>query len=275
MNASARDQFSNDWLSLREPADHHARAQELLPPLNEWLSARPNHPFQVVDFGSGRGSNLHYLAPKLVGMQGWTLLDHDGSLLAQAQQRGQPGGVARLQVESVDLRHANTWQPLCVGVDLMTASALIDIVSADWLQHWVNWGVAQGSAFLVALSVDGRWRCAPEHPDDVWVQALFNAHQQAQGAFGLSLGPSAVDVMATQLRAQHYQVTLAASPWQLEPAQQALQTQLLSGWAQAAIEQSPADQSRVEQWQQRRQHWIASGESTLMVGHYDLLALPR
>ena len=274
MNASARDQFSTDWLSLREPADHRARAPALLAPLQQWLDAQRVTPLKVVDFGSGRGSNLHYLAPQLGFAQQWTLLDHDDELLAQAQARGRPEAVSQLQVQPVDLRQADAWHRYCSAAHLMTASALIDIVSADRLSSWVEWGAAQGSAFLVALSVDGTWHCLPEHPDDVWVQGLFNAHQQAEGAFGLSLGPAATEIMAAQLRAHHYKVTVAASPWRLLPTEQALQHQLLAGWAQAAHEQSPADHQRIEQWQQRRREWIDLGESSLMVGHHDLLAVP-
>ncbi len=275
MNASARDQFSHDWLRLREPADHRARASTLVPLCQQWLSTLPHAPLQVVDFGSGRGSNVQYLAPQLACEQHWTLLDHDHILLAQAQARGLPEEVSQLVVQQVDLRQPDAWQPYCEGVQLMTASALIDIVSEAWLSQWVHWGAAQQSAFWLALSVDGTWRCSPDHPDDAWVQALFNAHQQAQGAFGVSLGPRATEILATQLRQQHYDVTLEASPWQLLPSEHALQTQLLMGWAQAAIEQSPSDQTRIEQWQQHRQQWIAQGVSSLQVGHHDLLAVPR
>ena len=273
MSTSARDQFRDDWLSLREPADHRARAEHLLAPLRQWLAPHPR--ITVADLGSGRGSNLQYLAPRLAVPQHWVLLDHDPELLAQAQARTCPEQVTQLDVQQVDLRQAHSWQPFCKGVHLMTASALIDIVSSTWLQSWVAFGVAQGSAFLVALSVDGRWQCSPEHPDDTWIQKLFNTHQQAEGAFGGSLGPAASPEMTRLLQAQGYRVSLAQSPWQLEPHETALQTQLLQGWAHAAHEQSPTYTARIEAWQQARQGWINQNQSHLMVGHTDLIAVPE
>lgn len=272
MSTTARDHFRDDWLSLREPADHRARAESLLAPLREWLA--PNSSITVVDLGAGRGSNLQYLAPRLKSLQRWVLLDHDPELLAQAQARPCPQSIIQLQTQQVDLRQAQAWQPYCAGVHLMTASALIDIVSAEWLHSWATFGATQGSAFLVALSVDGHWQCSPEHPDDTWVQGLFNAHQQAAGAFGGSLGPAASSEMASLLRAHGYRVTLAESPWQLEPHQQALQTQLLQGWAHAAREQAPTATARIDAWQQLRQGWIEQAQSRLRVGHTDLLAVP-
>lgn len=274
MTSSARDQFSGDWLSLREPADHQARSEALLQSLTHWLAKQQLQTLRVIDFGSGRGSNMQYLAPKLPLLQQWLLLDHDAALLAQAQQRALPHHVNQLGCAQVDLRHPESWQPQCTQAELITASALIDIVSQPWLHSWVAWGAQLGHAFLVTLSVDGLWRCSPEHPDDDWIRGLFNAHQQAMGAFGLSLGPAATELLAQLLRAHQYQVELATSPWRLDHTQTALQTQLLQGWVQASSEQAPTERRRIMLWQQARQSWIDRNESFLEVGHNDLVALP-
>jgi hypothetical protein len=84
--------FDPAWLALREPADHDARAESLLPPLVEALGGRPfgarngGH-FTVHDLGSGTGSMARWLAPRLPGPQRWVLHDHDPVLLAEAERR--------------------------------------------------------------------------------------------------------------------------------------------------------------------------------------------
>ena len=46
--------FASDWLALREPYDHAARAQPLLAALAAW--AAPRGRLAIVDLGSGTGS---------------------------------------------------------------------------------------------------------------------------------------------------------------------------------------------------------------------------
>jgi len=78
-----------DWLALREPVDHRSRAADLVAPLAEWWGSRPSQ--RVLDLGSGTGSNLRYLAPRLPGGQEWTLVDRDAAALDRA--RGMAVGV--------------------------------------------------------------------------------------------------------------------------------------------------------------------------------------
>src|SRR5690606_37934264 len=116
--------FSAAWLALREPADHRARAAELLPELGAWWRARRGT--HVVDLGAGAGSNLRYLAPRLPGAQWWTLVDRDPALLARAAP---PVGEAEGGGRVVDLVRvvadlAREGLDAVQGADLVTASAL-------------------------------------------------------------------------------------------------------------------------------------------------------
>ncbi len=73
--------FDADWLALREPVDHRSRAAAVVPLLRQaWRAVGWS---QVLDLGCGTGSNVRYLAPKLVGPQEWTVLDHDLELLSR------------------------------------------------------------------------------------------------------------------------------------------------------------------------------------------------
>ena len=72
--------FSQQWLSLREPADHAARSTALNDTLITWTGQKS--PLRIMDFGTGTGSNLRYLCPLLGHDQHWTLVDNDAHLLS-------------------------------------------------------------------------------------------------------------------------------------------------------------------------------------------------
>ena len=62
--------FTGEWLALREPADIAARSQELTSFVRDALESRAR--LEIVDLGSGTGSNVRYLAPRLPSPQHWT-----------------------------------------------------------------------------------------------------------------------------------------------------------------------------------------------------------
>jgi SAM-dependent methyltransferase len=81
--------FTSDWLALREPVDHRSRDADLVASLAKWWRSFPS--YRVLDLGSGTGSNLRYLAPRLGEQQEWTLVDRDGALLDRARPFQSPG----------------------------------------------------------------------------------------------------------------------------------------------------------------------------------------
>lgn len=277
--------FDADWLALRESADADARSRELTERAARWLGARGHRPLQCMDLGSGSGSNPRFLAPRLPGPQSWRLLDHDATLLARAQQRCRTlrdvdGNPVAVQVECRDLSGlaADTF----LGVDLLSASALIDLVSADWLDGLAEASARAGVAVLFSLSVDGLWafhRNAREDsdPDDAFACAAFNAHQRRDKGVGGALGPDAHAVLAARLRAAGYRVWVGPSPWRLrtDRAQEtALAEALVDGWLAAALEQEPAAAGRLRDWHARRRAALGTPDFTLTVGHVDLFACP-
>src|SRR3982074_3199734 len=79
------NEFSADWLALRDPADRAARSAALSQLVAERLAG--HHPVRVLDLGTGTGANLRFLAEQFAGPQHWTLVDRDAALLRQVAQR--------------------------------------------------------------------------------------------------------------------------------------------------------------------------------------------
>ncbi|WP_085316185.1 class I SAM-dependent methyltransferase [Derxia lacustris] len=289
--------FSTDWLRLREPWDRAARAAAW-PQLDLGVAlAGRAAPLTVVDLGCGSGANLRELAPRLGGRQHWRLVDHDAALLAavpDALARWAADAGHRLQVQAdgvIELSGAGfsariERQPLDLaqqlhrlaldGVQLVTGSALLDLVSADWLDRLAAQAAGAGAALLFALSVDGRCDWLPADPQDGAAQALFDRHQRRDKGFGPALGLAAVAHLAQRLAARGYRVAQAPSDWVIEGEAAAdMLAALLDGMAAAAAEQAQdegAAPDSLRDWQCRRHALLAA--SRLRIGHVDLLAWP-
>ncbi len=261
------NRFAVDWLMLREPADHAARAARLLERLQAWCA--PQSELQIADLGAGTGSNLRFLAPRLSSRQHWTLIDHDPALLARADSTGPSVG---LRTHCASLTH---WRrDLSAPPQLVTASALLDLVSVDWLDTVVADCRADGAGAYFALSYDGQVTWSAPDPDDAEVLARVNAHQQRDKGLGAALGPRATATLAQRFRAAGHAVWVAPSPWDLGPANAELAEALIAGWVAAAGEQSPEDAANLVAWGQRRCVAVRAGRTRIRVGHQDLLALP-
>ena len=260
--------FTADWLALREPVDHRSRTDGLLSTLRAWWGTAGAS--RIADLGTGTGSNLRYLAPRLPGVQEWTLVDHDAALLASAEPVER---VAKLERIPGDL--AREGLEVARRADLVTGSALLDLVSDTWLKQLVDACQSTRCAALFALSVDGLIEWSDSDPDDRLVRDAVNAHQRRDKGLGTALGPSAGEEAERCFRAAGYRTWQVPTPWRLGSEDAALALSLVDGWARAAEEELPAHTERIQAWADRRQRTILEGAFVLIVGHVDLLALPR
>ena len=121
--------FSAAWLELREPHDRSARNSSVIEAVTAALSKLPS--VTVVDLACGTGSTFRAMRPLLVDRQNWRLVDNDLSLLARAPQSSLPD----INVTAVPTDLNRDLEAVLDGpVDLITTSALLDLVSDDWLQ---------------------------------------------------------------------------------------------------------------------------------------------
>ena len=285
--------FSQEWLSLREPADHAARSPVLTRHINQWIQSRSADQLKVMDLGAGTGSNLRYLCPGFGHNQHWTLIDNDASLLSNlptiltdwaagmGMQIRQDHHSIHLQTDTFSSTiewHINNLaddmaQLPFSTTDLTTGSALLDLTSTLWLDELAMLCNRYECASLFVLNYDGRIHWQPELHEDERIQTLLNAHQLTDKGFGPALGPAAGEYFSNIVKLNQ-KVMTEGSDWTIDKSQQALQQALIEGWAGAATEQDPAASQAAHQWRQQRTLVNQQREATLTVGHIDVLALP-
>jgi hypothetical protein len=74
--------------------------------------------------------------------------------------------------------------------DIVTAAALFDLVSPEWLIRFTADLAAAGLPLYTVLTYDGSERWSPALPDDEAIIQAFHAHQTTDKGFGPAAGPS-------------------------------------------------------------------------------------
>jgi SAM-dependent methyltransferase len=265
------NEFSADWLTLREPHDASARDAAVLAALRAAFAGRSS--IRVVDLGCGTGSTLRAVASHLPARQHWQLIDNDLGLLERASRLGGTRGVT-IGTRAVDLVR-DLEAALDGPVDLVTASALFDLVSAGWLERFVVETAARRLPVYIALTHDDNIGLEPPDALDEKVIAAVLRHQCRDKGFGPALGPGAAKAAIAAFERVGYRVLQGRSDWRLRSQDRELQTVVLDVWAGAARDERALPLAEVMAWLARRRDLVAAGRSALHLGHVDFLALPR
>lgn len=265
-----------EWLALRETADAAARAPELVEPLLAHL--KPGEPVVIRDLGCGSGSMGRWLAARLPGPQHWVLHDRDPELLARARAGlpaeaadGTPVTTATVLGDATDLDAADL-----ADTALVTASALLDLLTGDEVDRLAAACVGAGCASLITLTVTGDVQLTPADPLDAEFAASFDAHQRRRTGGRRLLGPDAARAAVAAFARPGVEVHTAPSPWRLGADQADLREEWLRGWLAAACEQRPDLARHAGDYLRRRlgPGELGPGELEAVVGHLDVLALP-
>jgi hypothetical protein len=161
------------------------------------------------------------------------------------------------------------------GATLITASALLDLLTAEDLAGLAAVCDTVACPVLLTLSVVGRVTLAPADPLDGRVAAAFDAHQRRTTERGQLLGPDAVAVAVDEFARRGAELHTRASPWRLGPRHAELAAEWFTGWVGAACEQDIELAGDVGAYTRRRVAQARAGELAVTVDHADLLILPR
>jgi SAM-dependent methyltransferase len=294
------ERFDADWLALREPFDLAARSLHLARRLAERLPARPRLMDLGAGTGSmfrylapiiGRGQDW-----TLVDADAALLDDSFGRTAAWARRQhfaatsdgdallvSTPRGLWRMRTLQNDLQWGG-WRPLALppsrkgrgraptapaaptaptgpaGVDAVVCSALLDLVSARYLERLFD---QLAAPFLACLTVDGRDVWLPHHASDARVRAAFRRDQQRDKGFGPALGVAAPAFALRTLAARGFVTASAPSDWRVPRMALRMQRALIEG-------RGMGDAT----WQEARLRQAMRGRLAITIGHRDILAFP-
>jgi SAM-dependent methyltransferase len=260
--------FSRQWLALREPYDRAARNPAVLEAVRTTFAGRPA--VRVADLGCGTGSTMRAVAPLLPARQTWRLIDNDITLLETAAET--TPSMHEVTTAHFDLAD-DLGRAIADDSDLVTTSALLDLVSVQWLERLVAILSISRRPLYAALSFNGRVDLTPGCRDDAAIIAAVNRHQLTEKGFGPALGPQGGASAVAALEAEGFAIARGASDWVFGPADEAIQREMLAGWAGAAGEMGIAP-GLLGAWLAERRAHVAAGRSAMRVGHLDFFAVP-
>jgi hypothetical protein len=286
--------FSTDWLSLRESVDHRSRNTILQKQVIDYLhqiGKSKNDPIQIIDLGSGTGSNLRALAPLISHNQTWTLIDYDSLLLNAARKKLCIWADEIIhEAESNDSANNSTIAPVILiknqrqitvhflqkdlandlqaalsePADLITAAAFFDLVALEWLVQFCK---ELQTPLYTVLTYNGNEKWLPSDPLDTDILKAFHAHQGSDKGFGPAAGPQALNALEQLLKQRGFQVVTGTSPWILDSNDALLMKALATGTASAAAETTLVTHDIAKQWGERR-----AQSQQCEIGHDDLFA---
>lgn len=248
--------FTADWLSLREPADRSARD----PALRHAAATAAGSDALIVDLGCGTGSTLRAMGQELPPGARWVLVDNDPDLLEHA------ASLAPAQTETHRANLADIGALPIEHATLVTASALLDLVSDQWIRSLAN---TLTVPFYAALTYNGEMRWSPSDPRDDAITEAFNRHQHSDKGFGVALGPDAATRAPEIFAEAGWRVIEGDSPWRLGNGLTDLHQELVRGIAGAARD---AGEAGAMEWGEDRVAWAE--HTSCVVGHTDMVAFP-
>jgi len=260
--------FDPAWLAIREPVDHRSRNRRVRAAAVAHFEGHSG--LAITDLGCGTGSNWRALHGGLGAAQRWRLVDHDSALLSTARERlaeeQRVIGAGSVEFLLADL--AADIEPLIEAeTDLVTAAALFDLVSTDWLNRLTRALARRSLPLYAVLTYNGQTKWLPAHPDDADIATAFHVHQQWDKGFGAAAGPRASSLLCQLLAAAGYTIVTGESPWILTPDDHDLAAQLIRGIGEAVGQTERLAPERIEAWCAARlaYRWCE-------VGHVDLFA---
>ena len=266
-------EVSGDWLALREPEDAGARSLELALAAAELFT---DGPMVVHDLGSGTGSMMRWLAPVLPGPQTWFLHDWSAQLTERAIEQARPSDRHNAEI-SVFSRTGNLVDLSpedLTGASLVTASALLDVLTSPEIHTIVGACVAAHTPALFSLSVTGGVQLDPPDERDTAFENAFNAHQLRQANGRRQLGRHGAPIASGLFAEAGWQVRQATTLWRLDHRHPGLLSEWFSGWVDAAVQQMPQLRDEADRYRQDRLAQIERGELSALVDHVDVLAWP-
>lgn len=272
------EKFTIQWLDAREPEDLASRCKSIIRTIDRHFCGFEQ--LNILDIGCGTGSTMRAVLPYLTSVQHWNFVDHNSELLDLARHRNtkfidNTPHTMKFQQQNL----AENYDYICEKKHIVTASALLDLVSKDWLHGLVGKLNECSCSFYGAHTVSGMIEIVPGNKMDDEIFAAFHLHHQTDKGFGPALGQDANHCAKSAFENQGYVTHVSRYQWGtqniLTENRRDLYPQFVTGIADAVMETGLVNIANLQEWQSDRLSSFLNGIGEIRVVQEDLLAIPK
>jgi len=289
------DQFvaaEYNWLALRYDLDCRSRNSVLEKKFIDKMNAIQKP--QILDIGSGSGTNILRLAPMINGCQNWTMIDRDVDLVSRIDSHyksvsQKPAfGVTELSNHSICFGESKVNYAAITGdfldpeneiwhekFDAVVANAVFDLLSEKQFSQFVEiakekWQESK-PIFYFTINLAEKISFEPVATDDLNYLPLFQNHMERPQFFGSSMGAKSARVMKQVLVESGFSVEDLSSDWNIQRNEKALLTANFD-FIEDAVLTMCEKTHECEQWIKSVREKINDEKTGLLITHNDILA---
>ena len=257
--------FDNSWLFKREKIDNLSKNKLIIQKINK--SLKNLNEINIIDLGTGTGSNFRYLSKKIkYNNQSWTLMDISKSSLKEARTNTQ----INRKIKIISIKNHDVVKNIYTtdfnNYDVVTGSAFLDIMPKKWFKsfHFRN---VNTKIVYFSINYDGYFNFFPKHNLDNSVVNLFNSDQKSKKVNNLrAVGPDCSLVIDSFFSKTHKTYSLKSNWTQITDKKFQL---MFLDFCNKVIDKN----KNYNEWLQFRKEKIIKNKSKLTVHNKDFLAI--
>ena len=257
--------FNNTWLFIREKIDNLSKNKLIIQNINKSLKNYKD--INIIDLGTGTGSNFRYLSKKIkYNNQYWTLMDISKSSLKEARANTQ----INKKIKSISIKNHDVIQNINTtdfsNYDVVTGSAFLDIMPKKWFKNFHLKNVNTKIVYF-SINYDGYFNFFPKHKLDNSVMNLFNSDQKSKKVNNLrAVGPDCSLIIDSFFSKTHKTYSLKSNWTQITNKKFQL---MFLDFCNKVINKN----NKYSEWLQFRKEKIIDNKSKLTVHNKDFLAI--
>ena len=280
------EQFSNAWLSSREPYDNLARTKYICDIIKD------HH--RILDLGSGTGSFLRWCLLNKINFSEFLMIDNDFKLLDKFSSltstfcKKHDIEFSKITNKHYSLRknkkiHSSkvilsrkdidSQIDLINDFDIISLSALSDLLSSKFLSRIFKY-IHKDKILYFSICFNGKISWNKPHSFDKYILTAFNRDQQKKKGTQISLGFKSINKIQTLSKKYNYKCKKFNSSWILESTtekQRKFHISYLKTIYQPLKKDPSIDNEILNKWIEKKLSQINNSSLITNVGHNDLI----
>lgn len=263
-----------NWLEEAEPLDSFSVNEMVLGEVHRHLGARMSGgtPIRVTELGSGLGANRRRLSQGLTAPQHWTMVEFNPEVAEFFRKRFKIDADPTTDLHCLDDAGHGSTVDLIEGADLVILSGRSQPLPPTILQQVLDKAKADGIAIWAVLQPTGFVKFEPESADD---QRIYQMAKVAVQETAASMIQMMEDTGFRVLKGESDWVVRGVDDSFWHSKGRGLQRHFMQRYLGVARRNHPDQAAGLLGWANKRSVLIERKQTTITVGHADILAIPE